>query len=100
MLVQNACNYYLVYRRMIFFAVDIYYHQSCYLCFTKTKKASIEGSINLDKEIVIREFNTYITVKIIKEKSAYLLNELLKDSNQFSSEFGIEPVFTCTKKSF
>ena len=34
---------------------------------------------------------------MIKEKSAYLLNELLKDSNYFSSEFGIEPVFTCTK---
>ena len=79
------------------FAVDVYYHQSCYLCFTKTKKASIEDGTNFDKEIVIREFNTYIRVKIIKEKSAYLLNKLLEDSNYFSSEFSIEPVFTCTK---
>ena len=52
------------------FAVEVYYHQSCYLCFTKTKKASIEDGTNLDKEIVIGEFNTYIRVKIIKEKSA------------------------------
>ena len=43
-----------------FFAVDVYYYQSCYLCFTKTKKASIEDGTNFDKEIVIGEFNTYI----------------------------------------
>ena len=51
------------------FPADVYYHQSCHLCFTKTKK---------NKEIVIGELSTYIRVKIIKEKSAYLLNELLK----------------------
>ena len=44
------------------FAVEVYYHQSCYLCFTKTKKACIEDGTNLDKEIVIGEFNTYIRV--------------------------------------
>ena len=105
-LVDNDSNWYAGAKRLelLFsgpshdiFAVDVYYHQSCYLCFTKTKKASIEDGTNFDKEIVIGEFNTYISVKIIKEKSAYLLNELLKDSNYFSSEFGIKPVFTCTK---
>ena len=60
------------------FAADAYYHQSCYLCFTKTKKTSIEDGTNFDKQIVIGELSTYIRVKIIKEKSAYLLNELLK----------------------
>ena len=79
------------------FAVDVYHHQACYLCFTKTKKASIEVGTNFDKEIVIGEFNTYIRVKIFKEKSAYLSNELLKDSNYFSFEFDIDTVFTYTK---
>ena len=51
------------------FAVDVYYHQYCYLCFTKTKKASIEDGTNFDKEVVIGQFNTYIGVKTIKEKA-------------------------------
>ena len=60
-------------------------------------KTSIEDGTNFDKDIVIGEFYAYIRVNIIKEKSAYLWNQLLKEPNYFSSEFGIEPVFTYTK---
>ena len=69
MLVQNAWNYYLVDRHMIFLLQTFIIINLATYVLRKPKK---------NKEIVIGELSTYIRVKIIKETSAYLLNELLK----------------------
>ena len=83
------------------FSADIFYHQSCYIKFAiKT----IDG-ITIDEEIqenkretVLDIFSQRIKAKIIREKCAYLLNELLEDICIISDEQGLEvPPFTNTR---
>ena len=64
------------------FACDVYYHQSYFLKFRciHTQDVSQPTSIvDGNEEIVSVEFCTYVKVKILREKNACLLKELLED---------------------
>ena len=82
------------------FALDVYYHQSCYLKFTYILKASQSkrSNINENEEIVSAEFITYLKVKILKEQNAYLLKELLEDIKSLCGEHNVQS-FICETKS-
>ena len=61
------------------FSADIFYHQSCYIKFAikKVDDTSPDEEINKNKEDDILEiFLRRIKSKIVRENSAYLLNEL------------------------
>ena len=75
------------------FSADIFYHQSCYIKFTikKVDDTSPDEETNKNKEDDILEiFLQRIKSRIVREKSAYLLNELLIDINLISEEQGLE----------
>ncbi len=69
------------------FAADIFYHQSCYLRLT-TRVMSSSVQAKEDEETakidVMNEFYGIIRKKIIREKNAYLLHELLKETIDIS----------------
>ena len=48
-------------------------------------------------DIVRAHFISFINVKILNDKNAYLLRELLNDAISMSAEHNIEPIFGCTK---
>ncbi len=82
------------------FAVDVFYHQSCYLKYAFSKSVEEEViSINSEREHHTMEaFFHKIKTKILRDKCAYLLNELLNDIKVLSEEQGLEtPVINCTK---
>eukprot|EP00794_Sanderia_malayensis_P001967 gene1967-2238_t len=77
------------------FAIDVYYHQSCYLKFSKTQKDTNDANDRIQKDVqamVLAEFDITIKVNILGKKCAYLLSCLLKDIIYLSEEHGIEPV--------
>ncbi len=69
------------------FAADIFYHQSCYLRLT-TRVMSSSVQVKEDEETakidVMNEFYGIIREKIIRDKNAYLLHELLKETIDIS----------------
>ena len=72
------------------FAADVYYHQSCYIRFVIKKvlnTASKTDSINTD---VLQLFEYKIRTKIVRDKEAYLLHELLTDVSEWSNEHGLD----------
>ena len=71
------------------FAADIFYHQSCYLRFTTSVMPSsvqAEEDEETAKIDVMNEFYGIIRKKNIREKNAYLLNELLKEIIDISED--------------
>lgn len=70
-----------VVQRVMFFALDVYYHQSRYLRLTDILKMSqsTHSSVNENEEIVPVELCTYVKVNLLREKNAYLLKELLEN---------------------
>ncbi len=64
------------------FAIDVYYHQSCYLKFIKTEKDTTDDNKKIQEDMqamVLAEFDITIKVKILGKKCAYLSSCLLKD---------------------
>lgn len=75
------------------FAVDVYYYKNCYLSFACPYKSS---EITLDKEeierlksYVIEDFLKIFERKVMKDKEAYLLTDLLEDIGHLSTENGL-----------
>ena len=58
------------------------------------KSSGIENPMAV---IVQSHFSSYINVKILNDKNAYLLSELLNDAIYMSAEHDIEPIFNCTR---
>ena len=76
------------------FAADICYHKSCFSYFTyKNKSNELDPAI----EFVRDHFRNCIDLKIIKQKQAYLLHELLNDVISLSEEYSVESIFNNTK---
>ena len=74
------------------FAADVYIHQSCYLKFAinpvHPKTKDIE---RIEKENdVLEEFKFKLRTKIIRDREAFLLHELLHDIRAISDEQGLE----------
>eukprot|EP00794_Sanderia_malayensis_P001897 gene1897-2154_t len=85
------------------FAINVYYHQSCYLKFTVSPvllRDEKSQQLNDRTQDVLDEFYAKIKSKILHQKNAYLLNKLLKDVATISEEQGIEPpiIHTSTLK--
>ena len=83
------------------FAADIYYHKSCYNNFIKfTEEVSLSEHEIVKKEkmdAVLYNFLRYLKQKIIMEKNAYLLIDLLQDIQDLSEEAGLdEPIVETT----
>ena len=74
------------------FAVDIYYHQSCYIKYALKPATQEEITQNNKKveEEVLDAFLYKVKTQIIRDKNAFLLNELLLDVKIFSEEHGLE----------
>ena len=83
------------------FAADIYYHQSCYIKFAikDIRDSKSESHINQQKiDDVLEIFLQRIKIKIVRETSAFLLNELLKDISSLGKEKGLtEPPIANTR---
>ena len=85
------------------FAVDVYYHHTCYVSLTRPEKK--KGLVNEDNEEVndikikvIEEFMTLIRRKIIKDKEAYLMTDLLEEIEYLSTTNGLQE--SCIKYIF
>ena len=74
------------------FSAGVFYHQSCYIrFFVKPVKLPSRGDLQKSKaEAVLDLFKYRIKTKIIKDKEAYLLHELLKDVKYLSEEYDFE----------
>lgn len=78
------------------FAVDVYYHKTCYTDFTRPTKCSKEEQLNNDetrlnvlRDKVRNEFLKLIERKVIKDKEAYLAKDLLDEFQVLSAENGL-----------
>ena len=82
------------------FAVDIYYHQSCYITFAlkpETQEEIVKEKRNQEND-VLETFLYKVKTQIIRDKNAFLLNELLRDVERLSEELGLEtPALTDTR---
>ena len=59
------------------FAVDVYYHNSCYLKFAVNPTTKQSERDEIEEEIaanVLKEFLGKIKIKVLKERYAYLLS--------------------------
>lgn len=87
------------------FAVDVYYHKNCYLSFATPYKSKVTvldkdemARVNMLKNKVTDEFLTLVERKVIKDKEAYLLTDLLEDIENMSTENGLQE--TCIKYTY
>ena len=75
------------------FAIDVYYHQSCYLKFAINEQ---RGQKQIDDDLkdiqndVMSEIFGKIRTKILREKQAFLLSDLLRDIMNLSDEKGVD----------
>eukprot|EP00794_Sanderia_malayensis_P016364 gene16362-18007_t len=83
------------------FAVDIFYHQSCYIKFAikpLSQREREEDEKKGKEEDVINAFLYRVKTSVIRDKKAFLLNELLTDIQFLSEEQHLErPAITETK---
>ena len=64
------------------FAADIFYHRSCYRNYVRTKEQSVDQgkkNLKIQKDNILQMFFSKIRLKILIDKEAYMLNDLLKD---------------------
>ena len=96
-LYEKANRYYVAAKRLDIllsggahdiFAADIFYHQSCYIKFVvKTYvPVSNEETERSKRDDVLELFMYKVKVKIVRDKEAYLLHELLNDVKCLSAE--------------
>ena len=71
------------------YAIDAYYHQSCYIKFARLPVTKEEEHENQNKELsqdILDEFLAAIKKKILHQKDSYLLSQLLKNYLDLSKE--------------
>ena len=82
------------------FAVDVFYHQSCYLkfVFSQNFQEALFNTTSEREQDTMQAFFLKVKSKVVREKCAYFLNELLNDIKILSEEQGLEtPVINSTK---
>ena len=73
------------------FTVDVYYHKRCYSSFTYTYQPTLEDANTKHiEDQLIDCFFRKIELKVLKDKKAYLLTDLLQDIKEMSVEFGLQ----------
>ena len=80
------------------YAADVYYHKKCYNKFIRMSSNSViveDSDVSETNEKVVQHFYRKILQKVIRDKNAYLLSELLRDCKEISKEFGLDeaPVY-------
>ena len=72
-------------------AADVYYHKRCYSSFTYTYRPTLEGlnTKHIEDQLIDCFFRN-IELKVLKDKEAYLLTDLLQDKKEMSVEFGLQ----------
>ena len=76
------------------FAANICYHNPCFQNFSRFREEKKSDAV---ATFVKKYFCNYVSLQICTEKNAYILSDLLNDSNVMSEEHNIDPIFTCTK---
>ena len=62
------------------FALDVFYHQSCYIKFALAPLQVDDDYLNKErKQDVLQAFYYQVRTRIVRDKNAFLLNELLED---------------------
>ena len=82
------------------FSVDVYYHHSCYRDFTRLKSVeAVKEDLHAQSKIdVLESFMLKLRIKVVRDKYAFLLSELLIDLKTISEEQGLpEPLFGNTR---
>ena len=72
-------------------AVDVYYHKRCYSSFTYTYQPTLEdvNTKHIEDQLVDCFFRK-TELKVLKDKEAYLLTDLLQDIKEMSVEFRLQ----------
>ena len=70
------------------FAADIYYHNSCYIQFVNkpVNRPTEQDPADLLKTDVLSFFEYKLRTKVVRDKEAYLLHELLLDVTEWSKD--------------
>ena len=84
------------------FAADAYYHKQCYNSFVRIPTSNKFGDSdnNEIEEKVLEHFFRKVERKVIKDKDAYLLSELLEDCLEISEEFGLNESPPCLRHTY
>lgn len=81
------------------FAIDVYYHKSCYISYAIKPLSTDTSNVTCEKEHnVIEDFFSNIRIKIVRNKEAHLLHNLLSYVKELSEICGIPPVFEHTSE--
>ena len=75
-----------------FYATDVFYHDSCYIRFAIKEKVTFnkdEQMENLQKDI-LDQLLLSLKKRVIYQKEAFLLSDLLDDIKRLSTENGLE----------
>ena len=78
------------------FAIDIYYHKSCYIKYAinpPTSLPSTHENNNQTADDVMNDFYRTIRIQIIKNKEAYLLHHLHQYLKILCEEYGIGAIY-------
>ena len=81
------------------FAADIYYHHSCYIKFALKKMEQTEGeTVELLENDILEEFFLALKKRIVHEKDAFLLCDVLEDIKRLSEHNELtEPIISNTR---
>ena len=82
------------------YAIDVYYHQSCYRNFTRfpMEETNTTNAEEKTQHKVLDVFLATIRLRILHKREAYLLHALMKDLNSYCSEYSISPIWKSTKQ--
>ena len=83
------------------FATDIFYHRSCYRNYVRIKKQSVDQEkekLKIQKDNILQMFFSKTGLKILIDKEAYMLNDLLKDIEVISNSHKVKTVEKQTVK--
>ena len=82
------------------YAIDVYYHQSCYIKFAlapTTKKEQQDKRLEDHEKDIQGMFFIAVRMKIVHQKNAYLLNDLLKYYQNVFVEEDCKPLLSDTR---
>ena len=71
--------------------MDVYYHKKCYSAFTYTYQAKdTDAEIKEVEDPLINCFFRKIELRVVSDREAFLLTELMQDVKEKSEEFGLK----------
>ena len=72
------------------FAVDLFYHHLCYVCFTRSsKKSDFANEDEVQERKATEYFDEFVRRKVVQDEQAFLMPELLNDYDEICMEFNV-----------